>query len=41
MLVTAFIVGDLSADDMKQVVAFRCIVKNSLMMDQLLAQLKD
>lgn len=38
MLATAFRVDNLSADDMKQVAAFKRIVKNSLMMDQLLAK---
>lgn len=38
MLVTAFRVDALSADDMEQVAAFKRIVKNSLKMDMLLAR---
>ena len=36
MLTTAFRVNDLSSEDMKQIAAFKRIVKNSLMMDQML-----
>lgn len=38
MLTTAFRVDNLSADDMAQVAAFKCMVKNSLMMDNLLSK---
>ena len=38
MLVTAFRVDSLSVDDMKQIAAFKRIVKNSLKMDMLLAR---
>ena len=36
MLTTAFRVNDLSSEDMEQIAAFKRIVKNSLMMDQML-----
>ena len=38
MLVTAFRVESLSADDMRQIAAFKRIVKNSLKMDVLLSR---
>lgn len=38
MLVTAFRVDNLSPDDMRQIAAFKRIVKNSLLMDSLLAK---
>ena len=38
MLTTAFRVDNLSADDMAQVAAFKRMVKNSLMMDNLLSK---
>lgn len=38
MLTTAFRVDNLSADDMAQVTAFKRMVKNSLMMDNLLSK---
>ncbi len=38
MLVTAFRVESLSPDDMRQIAAFKRIVKNSLKMDVLLAR---
>lgn len=38
MLTTAFRVYNLSADDMAQVAAFKRMVKNSLMMDNLLSK---
>lgn len=36
MLVTAFRVDNLTADDMNQIAAFKKVVKNSLMMDSML-----
>lgn len=38
MLATAFRVDDLSSGDMEQVAAFKRVVKNYLMMDELLAK---
>lgn len=38
MLATAFRVDDLSAEDMKQVADFKCVVKNYLKMEMLLAR---
>lgn len=38
ILTTAFRVDNLSADDMAQVAAFKRMVKNSLMMDNLLSK---
>lgn len=38
MLATAFRVDNLSSEDMKQIAAFKRIVKNSLMMDMLLVK---
>ena len=38
MLTTAFRVDNLSADDMAQVTAFKRMVKNSIMMDNLLSK---
>ncbi len=38
MLTTAFRVDNLSAEDMEQIAAFKRVVKNSLMMDTMLAK---
>lgn len=38
MLATAFRVDDLSSEDMEQVAAFKSVVKNYLMMDELLTK---
>ena len=38
LITTAFRVDNLSADDMAQVAAFKRMVKNSLMMDNLLSK---
>lgn len=38
VLATAFRVDNLSAEDMKQIAAFKRVVKNSLMMDDMLSK---